>query len=71
MDRYLAHDYALARQEDIKRSVKTSRTTDQWHGVGGTLTERVGRTLIHLGARLLRDETPALNINTHLPRAAA
>ncbi len=71
MDRYLAHEFALVRQQDIRTSVETARTADEWHGSGQKLSQRVGRTLIQLGARLLRDEAPALNLNHQLPRAAA
>jgi hypothetical protein len=83
MNYYLAHEYAITRERDIRSSVTNARTTDEWHGKGHTLSERVGRTLIHLGARLLRDEATtlgarllrdeptALNLDHHLPRAAA
>jgi hypothetical protein len=71
MNTHLSHAYAQTREEDIRRSVLSSRTSDGWHSTGQRLTARLGRTLVHLGSRLLEDRRPVTEIHGHIPRVAA
>lgn len=71
MNTYLSHAYAQARENDIRRSVVSSRTTDVWHRSGHAFTDLIGRTLVHLGTRLLDDRQSAAEPVQYSPRVAA
>ena len=71
MNTYLSHAYAQTRENDIRRSVVSSRTTDVWHRSGHGFTALVGRTLVHLGSRLLDDRRAAAETVQYSPRVAA
>jgi hypothetical protein len=72
MNHSISGYYAGALQEEIRRRVAARRIPDQWHPVPpGTLADRMGKSLVSLGIRLMSDQQTAHAIERQLGSRAA
>jgi hypothetical protein len=72
MNHSLNTHFAQARQREIARLVSGRRIADQWQPAPpGRLVDRMGKSLVHLGARLISDRHAAQRIENELHSKAA
>lgn len=57
MNQYLTHQFAQAREADIRRQSASVYVAEMWVDRTETVGERLGLTLVHLGARLMDRRT--------------
>ena len=72
MNPTLSTHYAHARQDEIERRVLARRIADQWQPAPpGSLSDRMGKSLVHLGTRFMSDRQAAHRIEAQLQDRAA
>ena len=72
MNQSLSVHFAQARQAEIQRSVSGRQVADQWQPAPpGRLIDLMGKSLVHLGARLISDRQIADRIESQFVRRAA
>ena len=68
MNQYLTHQFAQARETDIRRKAASFEIDEMWVDRTETVGQRLGLTLVHMGARLM-DRTAVVRVE-RLARAA-
>ena len=68
MNQYLTHQFAQAREADVRRHAASASIEDMWVDRSETVGQRLGMTLVHMGARLM-DRTAVVRVE-RLARAA-
>lgn len=53
MNDYLTHHFAQAREADIRRDGASVVVDEMWVDRADTIGQRIGLTLVHMGARLM------------------
>jgi hypothetical protein len=68
MNQYLTHQFAQAREADVRRQTASVVIDEMWVDRSETVGQRLGLTLVHMGARLM-DRTAVVRVE-RLARAA-